>query len=38
MELSASQGAFVSCQLHWGGVFGDVAVKTTAVVWRSDSI
>lgn len=38
VELSASHGAFASCHFHWGGVFGDVAVKTTAVAWRSDSI
>lgn len=30
VELSASQGAFLSCHLCWGGIFGDTAVKNTS--------
>lgn len=34
VELSASQGAFATCHLHWG----HVSVKIKAVAWRSNSI
>lgn len=29
VDLSISQGAFVSCHLCWGEIFGDAAVKNT---------